>query len=233
MKRNKKFSKYPYHNRDERNRFIVQELGEYLGENILNIGGGGENHLKKYLPSARGYFEVDLAGSPDLRINLEKDLPLPFEDNKFDSVVCTDVLEHLDNLHEVFGELARVSKKYIIISLPNAVADVLSYFKKIKAKNVSDLDKRKQFGSRAKYYGLPFEKPLDRHKWFFSYTDVEEFLDYQAKKHNLNIVELFPIKREVSSLAAMLLTLGSFLGSETLRKNLNNKILWCVLEKKK
>ena len=36
-----------------------------------------------------------------------------------DCVVCTDVLEHVNNLHEVFEELIRITKRYVIISVPN------------------------------------------------------------------------------------------------------------------
>jgi len=46
---------------------------------------------------------------------------LPFRDNYFDLVICSEVLEHLpENIYyESLSELLRVSKKYILITVPN------------------------------------------------------------------------------------------------------------------
>jgi ubiquinone/menaquinone biosynthesis C-methylase UbiE len=46
---------------------------------------------------------------------------LPFQSERFDLVTCLEVLEHLpfDILERALSELQRVSKKYIIISVPN------------------------------------------------------------------------------------------------------------------
>jgi len=47
---------------------------------------------------------------------------LPFEDNSFDMVMCSDVLEHLpDEIYkQTIKEFKRVSKKYILIISPNS-----------------------------------------------------------------------------------------------------------------
>lgn len=44
---------------------------------------------------------------------------LPFKSNSFDLVVCTEVLEHLENPRKAYKELIRVSRKYILLSVPN------------------------------------------------------------------------------------------------------------------
>lgn len=46
---------------------------------------------------------------------------LPFQDNSFDIVMCCEVLEHLPYpiYNKALGELERVSKEYILISVPN------------------------------------------------------------------------------------------------------------------
>lgn len=44
---------------------------------------------------------------------------LPYKDNSFDLVVCTEVLEHLAEPSKVMKELLRTSKKYVLISVPN------------------------------------------------------------------------------------------------------------------
>ncbi len=46
---------------------------------------------------------------------------LPFKDKSFDLVICMEVLEHLEdeNLERTILEIERISKKYIIITVPN------------------------------------------------------------------------------------------------------------------
>jgi len=44
---------------------------------------------------------------------------LPFQDSAFDVVIMLDVLEHLYAPEELLSEAVRVSKKHIIISVPN------------------------------------------------------------------------------------------------------------------
>ena len=44
---------------------------------------------------------------------------LPYDDNEFDYVVILDVLEHLYSPEVLLNEAKRVTKKYVIISVPN------------------------------------------------------------------------------------------------------------------
>lgn len=231
MKFTRKYIKYPYKDREGRNRFIAKDLQDYFGNSILNIGGGGKRHLKKYLPDSIEYFEIDIAGSPDLRIDLENDLPIPIESEKYDTVICTDVLEHLDNIHEVFSELVRITKKDIILSLPNPFADSVSYFLG-KVYKDNSFERKKNFGKFMKYYGLPYEKPADRHKWFFSFIEAEEFIEYQTAKYNLKIKEIIAIERELNLSNKILFKIICAFGGKNLKKDLLYKTLWCVLEKK-
>lgn len=219
-----------YATRDERNKFVATELKEYIGASICNIGGGGKKHLKKYLDDNVKYFEIDISGEPDLKIDLEKSIPLDIKDGHFDTVICTDVLEHLNDFHLAFDELIRLSNKYIIISLPNGVKDLLPIFfnksEKIK-------DKTSYWGRHSKFYGLPFEKPLDRHKWIFSYSEAVEFIEYQSNKKNLKICELFGTEYYGNNLLDSIRKKGvEILLGKKMREHLFCATLWCVLEKK-
>jgi len=42
-----------------------------------------------------------------------------YKDNQFDLVICCEVLEHLKNPSKALRELKRISKKYVIVSVPN------------------------------------------------------------------------------------------------------------------
>lgn len=44
---------------------------------------------------------------------------LPFKDNEFDVITSVDVLEHVEKYEDFLNELARVAKKYVLISTPN------------------------------------------------------------------------------------------------------------------
>ena len=46
---------------------------------------------------------------------------LPFADDSFSLVLCTDLLEHLDDPARAFSELVRVSSGYVLISVPYCI----------------------------------------------------------------------------------------------------------------
>ena len=62
---------------------------------------------------------------------------LPYKDGSFDLVVCTEVLEHLEDPQKALSEIIRVSKKNIILSVPNEPYFMLSNF--LRGKNLSRL----------------------------------------------------------------------------------------------
>jgi len=122
------------------------------------------------------YTGIDVSGTPDVYVDLEKVDRLPFDEASFDCVVCADVLEHLDNLHLIFAELLRVTRRYAIISWPNSWA-------------AARVPIQRGYGS-FKHHGLPLVKPKDRHKWFFCYTEARQFVLGQIKRNpNIRLVE--------------------------------------------
>ena len=52
-------------------------------------------------------LDIDPQHNPDVVHNLH-DCPWPFADNQFKEIVCHHVLEHLDDLQNVMGELYRI-----------------------------------------------------------------------------------------------------------------------------
>lgn len=164
--------------RDQRAEFIARRFARYLKGRILDVGCD-KARLKQLVPGI-DYVGVDVGGTPDLVVNLEKE-KLPFADNSFDGIVCSDVLEHLDNLHANFDELIRVTRNHVILSLPNNWANARKAIERGR-------------GSFS-HYGLPANPPRDRHKWFFCLTDAEGFITAQAQRHHLTITEMFAVEK--------------------------------------
>jgi SAM-dependent methyltransferase len=74
-----------------------------------------QNYLKLRDPSDSQYFEVggDCDGTPTAKFDMriETDFRLPYEENTFDLVFSSQVLEHVMDHGTVFRELARVMKQ--------------------------------------------------------------------------------------------------------------------------
>lgn len=163
-----------FNQRADRSRYIAQRFAGYLHGPLLDVGCD-RAVLRDLLGRDVQYTGIDVGGTPDLVLDLERVDRLPFENDAFASVVCSDVLEHLDNIHHIFQELVRVSRRFIIISLPNNWANARRPIERGK-------------GSIA-HYGLPAVRPPDRHKWFFGFTEAIEFLRAQERLFPVSIIE--------------------------------------------
>ena len=164
--------------REARSRFISERFRPFIRGRVLDVGCD-QAHLKRLIDDL-DYVGVDVGGSPDLVVNLERER-LPFPDRDFDFVLCSDVLEHLDNHHQTFGELVRVARGAIVVSLPNNHANARRPIERGR-------------GSIG-HYGLPLDAPADRHKWFFSLGEAATFLAGQAGRHPVEMVGLFAIEK--------------------------------------
>jgi len=99
----------------------------------------------QYIKDDSSCWGIGLGGSQDQKVDLGKNA-IPFSDNSFGCVLCIDVLEHVENIHEVFDELGRVSLRYIIVALPNPYAD---FYKMLRSGNYSQ-------DFPWKFFGLPY-----------------------------------------------------------------------------
>ena len=107
-----------------RNKYVANKLGELNGDKVLDIGCR-DQVFKKYIKGNFEYTGIDYNpnfshqenNQPKLiNHNLEQGLP---DGKQYDVINALDVLEHLENIHQLFGELFVKSKKKIIIALPN------------------------------------------------------------------------------------------------------------------
>lgn len=56
---------------------------------------------------------------PDLNIKKGDIYNLNYKENSFDLVICTEVLEHLDDPQKALSDILRVSSRYILLTVPN------------------------------------------------------------------------------------------------------------------
>jgi ubiquinone/menaquinone biosynthesis C-methylase UbiE len=114
-------------------KFFFRNITElYLSVEAESVfdGGCGEGFILNTLNKAR---PVRSCYALDLDINEVKDasvnLPfcdvrqgslyeIPFKDDSFDLVICSEVLEHLEDPGRGLHELHRISRKYVILSVP-------------------------------------------------------------------------------------------------------------------
>jgi len=64
----------------------------------------------------------NVQGVEMLDVNLNND-PLPYPDNSFDIVTCSEVVEHLENYRRLISEIYRVTKKdgLVVLTTPNVI----------------------------------------------------------------------------------------------------------------
>jgi len=101
------------------NEIILGELGRFLVEHyerdrdgdVLDLGAGSKPYAALYEPFFRTARSVDVATSPHdvsaVDVLAQADA-LPFADESFDCVICTEVLEHCRDPRAVVGEIRRV-----------------------------------------------------------------------------------------------------------------------------
>ena len=137
--------------------------------------GCRSRELEGQLPDlTREYIGVDLTPPADVVADLGRGLP--FEDDRAEVAVALDVLEHVDDIHTAFGELCRVAKSDLVISLPN-VYDLLLRLRMVRGRPLSGK------------YGLPTERPTDRHRWFFTFTEARRFCDTLGRERGWRLVD--------------------------------------------
>jgi len=103
---------------------IKKALPGYKGD-VLDIGAGQSPYKFLLDPAATRYYGIDIAeansfgyDNPDVVSFDGKNIP--FEDDKFDAVICTEVLEHVQEFQYLIDEMYRTTKKNgdLIVTIP-------------------------------------------------------------------------------------------------------------------
>ncbi len=82
-------------------------------------------------------IEIGKKLHPDFVLKKGDVYKLAYKADSLDLVICTEVLEHLDDPRKALLELIRVSKKYVLISVPNEPLFTMQRF--LRGKNILKL----------------------------------------------------------------------------------------------
>jgi ubiquinone/menaquinone biosynthesis C-methylase UbiE len=103
---------------------VKKHLPNYKG-NVLDIGCGQSPYKFLLNASTTKYFGIDIIeatsfgyNNPDVTSFDGKNIP--FENEKFDAVICTEVLEHVQEFQYLIDEIYRTAKKNadVIVTIP-------------------------------------------------------------------------------------------------------------------
>lgn len=133
-------------------RFLINryfsKLKKLFPKNINNVldVGCGEGFLLRYLPPIQSYVGIDTNESSlyiaensksqianlkkiqNIKFQKEDVYHLSFENGSFDLVTCLEVLEHLETPEKALSEIKRITKKWVILSVPHEPWFQLSNF---------------------------------------------------------------------------------------------------------
>lgn len=156
----------------------VLEGAEY--GSLLDIGCSARM-LERVLRPKR-YFGIDMAKStfgarPDMVLDLKNARRIPLPSRSFDVVVASQVLEHIPEVGRICAEMRRISKRYIVVGLPNEL--------------VYDSRFRFVFGKTAyKTYHL-IDEPHEIHYWFFTKDAADFFVEREFLRRGWRLKRFF------------------------------------------
>jgi len=114
-------------------RVIILSLDKYITGKTLDYGAGNAKYKNLITPHASEYLTFDMV--PGEQIDIVGDAhQTPFTDNSFDTIVSTQLLEHVEKPWVVVSEMRRILKPggFCIITAPFLVpyhADPYDFFR--------------------------------------------------------------------------------------------------------
>ncbi len=110
---------------------VIYRLVESTNPKTVLDAGCGEGFVSQYLATRNGSMSITGVDVQPQAIEFAKKTfgetvtyrlgslySLPFSDNSFDTVVCSQVLEHVDDVETAMAELKRVARRFVVITVP-------------------------------------------------------------------------------------------------------------------
>ena len=110
--------------------YLIEVISRYKPDSILDVGCGAGHVIKLIKEKDRNAKVVGMdidnnalneakANNIDVEFIFGDIYSLPFDDNSFDLVICSEVLEHLNKPTIAMNELTRVASKFLFLSVPH------------------------------------------------------------------------------------------------------------------
>ena len=185
----------------------IKKILEKENCTLLDVGCR-DQILKKFINNNISYTGIDIQQNKE-GTNIIKNLnrELNINDNSYDVVTALDVIEHIEEPVKVIENLIKISKKKLIINLPN-IAYYEARYKFLIYGNLSE-----------KYHFSGFKKD-DRHYWFTNYFMILEFFKKNFDNYSYQIIPVFKTRNKLKIL---------FFLEKMLSKILPNLFTWSII----
>jgi len=92
----------------------ISSFGSFMTGNLLDVGGGSG---KRYKFNTRSHRSLDIKPTADIVASADA---IPLKSNSIDSIICSQMLEHVKNPAKCLSEMFRVLKPggYAILTAP-------------------------------------------------------------------------------------------------------------------
>ena len=108
---------------------ILRKFSNMVVGDVVNVSGWKDedkmgHNYRDYFPNAKTYTITNIGGESGIQDQASEmylDLTQPLKDefiNRFDTVFCHTVLEHIFDVHGAFAKLAAMSRDLIIVVVP-------------------------------------------------------------------------------------------------------------------
>jgi len=175
----------------------IDEVLRLRPKNILEIGIGNQivSDCLERQDLLVKTLDIDEELNPDVVANVIK---MPLTDNSFDLILCAEVLEHLpfEEFEQCLRELKRVTKKYVVLSLPHfgpplKLAFKIPFLKQIKlAQKIPYHPEHKSSSphyweiGKKRYSAAKIKKIIKKY-----FKIKKEFIPFETQYHHFYILE--------------------------------------------
>lgn len=99
---------------------VISYLRNWIGVEVEKLVWNEKEKREFYgIDMSEGAIEEAKKRVPFANLQTGSVYNLPYVDNFFDLTICSEVLEHLEEPEKALLELKRVSKKYVLLSVPH------------------------------------------------------------------------------------------------------------------
>ncbi|MFH1622836.1 MAG: class I SAM-dependent methyltransferase [Candidatus Omnitrophota bacterium] len=203
-----------------RDRFVIKFLKPTASDVILDLGCGIGYYCEFLSNFGSKVFGVDIDQEasyiaqqfcPDVDFSICSATDLPFKENSFDKIICTDSLEHVEDDYRAINEIYRVTKPggLVLLTIPCNEGVFGSFTKNI---------------AHEKSHGY------ERHvKEGYSFKDIVSLCEHSGFKllnHAYTLTFFAELFMALSKLIYLLINKGKFKGQSELITLSNNRFFY-------